>query len=106
MDDEVWCGVSRGPSIFQGSTIHKPGSEWTPAEPPTSHPIPVSGTHAYGGGPTGPSGISFPTAMYAPTRRTAAEGGGGGGGGGQDSPPPDRSGDRDRRGGTGGNGNG
>ena len=83
--------------------IHEPNSGLAPAVLPTSWPIQVSGTHVYGGGPTGPSGISYPTATYVPVRRTAA---GGGGGGGRDSPPPDRPGDRDRRGGADGNGNG
>ena len=82
-DDEVWHNVTRGPSIFQEDIICEPNSGFAPAVPPTSQPIPVSGTHVYGGGPTGPSGISYPTATYIPVRRTAA---GGGGGGGRDSP--------------------
>ena len=71
--------------IFREDIIHEPNSGFAPAILPTSQPIPVSGTHVYGRGPTGPSGISYPTATYVPVRRTAA---GGGGGGGRDSPPP------------------
>ena len=102
-DNDVWRNVTRGPSIFRENIICEPNSGFAPAVLPTSWLIPVSGTHVYGGGPTGPSSISYPTATYVPVRRTAA---GGGGGGGRDSPPPDRPGDRDRRGGANGNGNG
>ena len=75
----MWCPPEDPPSLKE-VPIHEPGSEWTPAEPPHISPSSqLVETHAYGRGPTGPSGISFPTAMYTPTRRTAAGGGGGGG---------------------------
>ena len=107
-EEEILRGVTRGPSIFQEITIREP--EDSNIIPPTSQIISsstVGGVQTYGGGPTGPSGITFPSAGYVPRRQTAAGGGGGG-----DSPPPDGSedrGDRRRSGGNGGghgNGNG
>ena len=107
-EEENLRGVTRGPSLFQESTIQEP--EDGNVVPPTSQMTSFSttgGVQTYGGGPTGPSGITFPSTGYIPRRQTAAGGGGGG-----DSPPPDGfedRGDRRRPGGNGGgcgNGNG
>ena len=107
-EEEILRGVTRGPSIFQEITIR--GPEDSNIIPPTSQIISssaIGGVQTYGGGPTGPSGIMFPSTGYVPRRQTTAGGGGGG-----DSPPPDGSedrGDRRRSGGNGGgcgNGNG
>ena len=97
-----------GPSIFQEYTIR--GPEDSNVIPPTSQMTSSSamgGIQTYGGGPTGPSRLTFPSTVYVPRRQTAAGGGGRG-----DSPPPGGSedrGDRKRPGGNGGgfgNGNG
>ena len=105
-EEEILRGVTRGPSIFQESTIR--GPEDSNVIPPTSQMTSSSamgGVQTYGGGPTGPSGITFPSTGYVPRRQTTAGGGG-------DSPSPGGSedrGDRRRSGGNGGghgNGNG
>ena len=102
-EEEILRGVTRGPSIFQEITIREP--EDSNVIPPISQIISSSamgGVQTYGGGPTGPSGIMFPSAGYVPRRQTAAGGGSGG-----DSPPPDGSEDRgDRRSGSNGGGRG
>ena len=101
-EEEILRGVTRGPSIFQEITIR--GPEDSNIIPPTSQIISSStmgGVQTYGGGPTGPSGITFPSTGYVPRRQTAAGGGGGG-----DSPPPDGSEDRGDRRRSGGNGGG
>ena len=106
-EEEILRGVTRGPSIFQEFTIR--GPEDSNVIPPTSQMTSSSamgGIQTYGGGPTGPSRLTFPSTVYVPRRQTAAGGGGRG-----DSPPPGGSedrGDRRRPGGNGGgcNGNG
>ena len=107
-EEEILRGVTRRPSIFQEYTIR--GPEDSNGIPPTSQMTSSSamgGIQTYGGGPTGPSGLMFPSTVYVPRRQTAAGGGGGG-----DSLPPGGSedrGDRRRPGGNGGgcgNGNG
>ena len=98
-EEEILRGVTRGPSIFQEITIR--GPEDSDVIPPTSQvtsSFTMGGVQTYGGGPTGPSGIMFPSTGYVPRRQTAAGGGGRG-----DSPPPDGSGDRGDRRRSGGN---
>ena len=68
-EEEILRGVTRGPSIFQESTIR--GPEDSNVIPPTSQMTSSSatgGVQTYGGGPTGPSGITFPSTGYVPRR--------------------------------------
>ena len=68
-EEEILRGVTRGPSIFQEITIREP--EDSNVIPPTSQIISSSaagGVQTYGGGPTGPSGITFPSAGYVPRK--------------------------------------
>ena len=68
-EEEILRGVTRGPSIFQESTIR--GPEDSNVIPPTSQMTSSSttgGVQTYGGGPTGPSGIMFPSTGYVPRR--------------------------------------
>ena len=66
-EEESLRGVTRGPSIFQEITIREP--EDSDVIPPASQIISSStmgGIQTYGGGPTGPLGIMFPSTGYVP----------------------------------------
>ena len=66
-EEESLRGVTRGPSIFQEITIREP--EDSDIIPPASQIISSStmgGIQTYGGGPTGPLGIMFPSTGYVP----------------------------------------